>query len=49
MWVNQALSDQVFAVVDLETTGTRRGQDRIIQFGCAIIKNRQIIILIYRF
>lgn len=43
MWVNQALSDQVFAVVDLETTGTRRGQDRIIQFGCAIIKNRQII------
>ena len=41
--MSQALSDQVFAVVDLETTGTRRGQDRIIQFGCAIIKNRQII------
>ncbi|KRL63630.1 helicase C-terminal domain-containing protein [Lactobacillus psittaci] len=37
-----AFADQVFAVVDLETTGTKRGQDHIIQFGCAIIKNLKI-------
>lgn len=38
-----AFADDVFAVVDLETTGTQRLQhDRIIQFGCAIIKHRQV-------
>lgn len=35
--------NQVFAVVDLETTGTQRNEhDRIIQFGCALIKNGHI-------
>lgn len=39
-----AFADDVFAVVDLETTGTQRLQhDRIIQFGCAIIKHRQVV------
>ncbi|GKQ42681.1 3'-5' exonuclease [Companilactobacillus sp. RD055328] len=28
-----------FAVVDLETTGTNKGEDRIIQFGCTLIDN----------
>lgn len=33
-----------FAVVDLETTGTQRENDNhIIQFGCAIIKNREVV------
>lgn len=32
-----------YAVVDLETTGTQRGAgNRIIQFGCAIIHDRQL-------
>lgn len=36
-------TNQVFAVVDLETTGTQRNEhDRIIQFGCALIKNGHI-------
>ena len=36
--------DTVYAVIDLETTGPdAAGGDRIIQFGCALIKNRQII------
>ncbi|WP_261805598.1 helicase C-terminal domain-containing protein [Lapidilactobacillus luobeiensis] len=37
------MSGQDFAVVDLETTGTQRGVgNRIIQFGCAIVHERQI-------
>ncbi len=40
----KAFANDVFAVVDLETTGTQRQQnDRIIQFGCAIIQNREIV------
>lgn len=35
--------DQVYAVVDLETTGTNPKNDRIIQFGCVFVKNNQII------
>ncbi|QIL46504.1 DNA polymerase III subunit epsilon [Vagococcus coleopterorum] len=35
--------DQVYAVVDLETTGTNPKDDRIIQFGCVFIQNNQII------
>jgi ATP-dependent DNA helicase DinG len=34
----------VYAVVDLETTGNSvKKQDRIIQFGCVLVKNGQII------
>lgn len=42
--MKRAFEDDVFAVVDLETTGTQRLQhDRIIQFGCAIIKHRRVV------
>lgn len=42
--MEQAFKNDTFAVVDLETTGTQREQgDRIIQFGCAIIKNRKVV------
>ncbi|WP_297818978.1 exonuclease domain-containing protein, partial [uncultured Lactobacillus sp.] len=42
--MKQAFDDDVFAVVDLETTGTQRQQnDRIIQFGCAIIRKRRVV------
>ncbi len=35
--------NKTFAVVDLETTGTKRkDNDRIIQFGCALIKHGKI-------
>lgn len=37
-------TDTVYAVIDLETTGPDAGNgDRIIQFGCALIKKGQII------
>lgn len=35
--------DQLYAVVDLETTGTNPKDDRIIQIGCVFVKNNQII------
>lgn len=35
--------DTVYAVIDLETTGTERETDRIIQFGCAIMQAGHII------
>lgn len=42
--MKKAFTDDVFAVVDLETTGTQRNQgDHIIQFGCAIIKKRKVV------
>ncbi|MBP2057080.1 ATP-dependent DNA helicase DinG [Lactobacillus colini] len=42
--MEKAFSNDVFAVVDLETTGTQRqNEDRIIQFGCAIIKHRRVV------
>lgn len=42
--MQKAFTDDTFAVVDLETTGTQRAQnDRIIQFGCAIIKHRKVV------
>ncbi|QNQ83583.1 DEAD/DEAH box helicase [Lactobacillus sp. PV037] len=42
--MSQAFSKDTFAVVDLETTGTQKKQgDKIIQFGCVIIKNRKIV------
>ncbi|QNQ80407.1 helicase C-terminal domain-containing protein [Lactobacillus sp. PV034] len=42
--MEQAFKNDTFAVVDLETTGTQREQgDRIIQFGCAIIKKRKVV------
>lgn len=42
--MKQAFDEDSFAVVDLETTGTQRQQnDRIIQFGCAIIKKRKVV------
>ena len=38
------MSDRSFAVVDLETTGTQRhAGNKIIQFGCALIEDNQII------
>ena len=37
------MADKVYAVVDLETTGTQRhAGNKIIQFGCAIIENGTI-------
>ena len=42
--MKKAFTDDVFAVVDLETTGTQRNQgDHIIPFGCAIIKKRKVV------
>ncbi|WEV36096.1 helicase C-terminal domain-containing protein [Lactobacillus sp. ESL0677] len=39
-----SFAKDTFAVVDLETTGTQREDDNhIIQFGCAIIKNLQVV------
>ncbi|WP_082623076.1 helicase C-terminal domain-containing protein [Lacticaseibacillus camelliae] len=35
--------DTVYAVIDLETTGTERDSDRIIQFGCAVMQGGHII------
>lgn len=36
--------EQIFAVVDLETTGTKKNEhERIFQFGCALIQHGQII------
>ncbi|WP_455550946.1 exonuclease domain-containing protein [Enterococcus rivorum] len=34
---------QMYAVVDIETTGTDPLTDRIIQFGCVLIKNGEIV------
>lgn len=37
-------ANTVYAVIDLETTGPdAAGGDRIIQFGCALVKNHQVI------
>lgn len=36
-------NDQIYAVVDIETTGTDPQTDRIIQFGCVLVKNGEII------
>lgn len=36
-------NDPVYAVIDLETTGTERESDRIIQFGCALMQHGQIL------
>ena len=33
----------IYAVVDLETTGTDPAIDRIIQFGCVLIQDGQVI------
>ncbi|MFD1672217.1 helicase C-terminal domain-containing protein [Agrilactobacillus yilanensis] len=33
----------IFSVVDLETTGTKRTENRIIQFGCALIEKNKIV------
>lgn len=42
--MKQAFSNDKFAVVDLETTGTQKKQgDKIIQFGCAIIEHRKVV------
>ena len=36
--------ETIYAVVDLETTGTNiKDGDRIIQFGCALVQNGKII------
>ena len=36
--------NQTFAVVDLETTGTKMdGKNRIIQFSCVLVQNRKIV------
>ena len=37
-------ADTTFAVVDLETTGTSvKDGDRMIQFGCALVRHGKII------
>lgn len=36
-------SNQTFAVVDIETTGTDPKVDRIIQFGCVLIQKGEIV------
>lgn len=36
-------SEEIYAVVDIETTGTDPKTDRIIQFGCVLIKEGRII------
>lgn len=36
-------SEDIYAVVDIETTGTDPKKDRIIQFGCVLIKDGRII------
>lgn len=42
--MSDIFKNDTFAVVDLETTGTQREHDNhIIQFGCAIIKNRKVV------
>lgn len=38
-----SLKQPMFAVVDLETTGTKRTEDQIIQFGCAFIQKNKIV------
>lgn len=38
------VKNQTFAVVDLETTGTKMdGTNRIIQFSCVLVQNRKIV------
>lgn len=37
------MSETVYAVVDIETTGTNPKRDRIIQIGCAFIQQGEII------
>lgn len=42
--MDRVFENESFAVVDLETTGTRMEEGhRIIQFGCAIIKKRRVV------
>lgn len=36
-------ASNLFAVVDIETTGTNQQTDKIIQFACVIIENQQIV------
>ncbi|RSU06095.1 hypothetical protein CBF34_03005 [Vagococcus penaei] len=33
----------IFAIVDIETTGTNLEQDKIIQFGCVLVQDGQVI------
>lgn len=37
------LKPNTYAVVDIETTGTNHKEDRIIQFGCVLIENGEIV------
>lgn len=38
------MKDQtIYAVVDIETTGTNTEKDKIIQFACVLVQNRKII------
>ncbi|MCD2255843.1 helicase C-terminal domain-containing protein [Agrilactobacillus fermenti] len=34
---------QIFSIVDLETTGTKRNEDQIIQFGCAQVQHGKVV------
>ncbi|MCH4170396.1 MAG: ribonuclease H-like domain-containing protein [Lactobacillus sp.] len=38
-----SVKKQIYAVVDLETTGTKRGVDQVIQFGCVMIQKNKIV------
>lgn len=35
--------NQTYAIVDIETTGTNPKVDRIIQFGCVLVENNEIV------
>ncbi|MEG0293992.1 helicase C-terminal domain-containing protein [Enterococcus sp.] len=35
--------NQTYAIVDIETTGTNPKMDRIIQFGCVLVENNEIV------
>ncbi len=37
------MDDNIYAVVDLETTGTNLERDKIIQFACVLVQNEKII------
>ncbi|MGX6971345.1 helicase C-terminal domain-containing protein [Vagococcus bubulae] len=36
-------ASDLFAIVDIETTGTNQETDKIIQFACVIVENQQIV------
>ena len=35
--------NETYAIVDIETTGTNPKVDRIIQFGCVLVEDNEIV------